>query len=135
MGTVILIVSFVLPLIVAGLIIFFVMRRQSAILDQGQKRMVERSARITMAPAAQATVVTSRVISTHEGTGEVIVELRLDVERTGHPKTSAKTHWQINAADIPQVQPGQSLAVKVDVEEPGTIYPNVSWARYWPHGR
>jgi len=134
MGTIILIVSFVLPLVIAGLIMFFVFRSERAKLEQGQRQAAELAERVRLASPAEALVITSQVVRMHEGAGEVLIDLMLEIHRAGEPKRTAKTRWEINAASIPSVQPGQAISIKIDAAQPDRIYPIVSWAEYWPHG-
>jgi hypothetical protein len=57
------------------------------------------------------------------------VDLRLEVQPPGGAPYLANTEWELNISSMSMVEPGKSVAVKIDGEDPEIIYPNVSWAR------
>lgn len=130
MGTAIAVASFIVPLLVIAGIVLFVMRRENAILTAGEQQMAEQKARIARAAPAQATVVSSRVTSTFQDGSMAFVQLQLQVTPSSGVQYAAKTEWEINIGSIPLVQPGESVAVKVDMADHGRIYPDVGWASF-----
>ena len=62
------------------------------------------------------------------------VELRLQVQSPSGSTYEANTAWLVDTAILPQLQPGQFVSVKVDSQDPRTIYPNISGAEYYIWG-
>jgi hypothetical protein len=68
------------------------------------------------------------------GAAEVLVEMTLEVRPPGAREYRARATWLVDLASLPQVQPGLTLQVKVDPDDPQRIYPAAEWARYRPGG-
>lgn len=130
-----LVLVFTVPLLIFGLIAFFVFRGMNAAAVKGQAEMAELDARIAAATPAQAKVLGSRSLSTFEDGARAIVELSLEVESPARGRYTAKTRWALDLASLSLVAPGQLVAVKIDAARPDTVYPNVGFATFWPHWR
>ena len=63
--------------------------------------------------------------------GKLKVSLLLEIHMLNNDSYTAKATWEIDLTAIAHIQPGQTVAVRVDTDEKTTIYPNVSWATYW----
>ncbi|WP_437315192.1 hypothetical protein [Sorangium sp. So ce385] len=112
-------------------VVFRTFRRERERVELGIRRRVEVDARMASSAVAQATVVQSQTTTTMPGRGAAVVELRLDVMPPSGERYSAKTKWEINLISLPLVQSGQTVAVKIDPRDPGTIYPGEGWAKPW----
>ncbi|AUX22693.1 hypothetical protein SOCEGT47_031990 [Sorangium cellulosum] len=129
MGTIIALTAILVPLLVVGMVLFFVFRRENAQVDAMKSRMAELDSRMARASLAQATVVSSRTRGTFQDGSMAFVDLRLEVQPPGGAPYLANTEWELNISSMSMVEPGKSVAVKIDGEDPEIIYPNVSWAR------
>jgi len=63
--------------------------------------------------------------------GKLKVELSLEIQFPYEESYTANATWEIDITAIAAIQPGQPVAVKVDIDEKTKIYPNVPWATYW----
>jgi hypothetical protein len=63
--------------------------------------------------------------------GKLKITVSLDIQVSNEEAYTAVSTWEIDIMAIADIQPGQTVAVRVDTDEKTTIYPNVSWARYW----
>ncbi len=122
-------------LVIAALVIGWVLwgtRRQAA---QAQRRHAQVEAAQARALWGGATVVNlrndPRVAAAPGEHGLVRVSLRLEVQANSGEKYQATTEWLVEPYAVAYVQPGQSLSVKIDTQDPAIIYPNAPWARYW----
>ncbi len=121
--------------VVAAVIMAFVhLARQRQAVEQTRLRaeaFVERQARAVWASAtivgAQGGIITGE----HGGVSTwACYELNLEVIPPSNEPYPARTAWLVEVAQMPMLQPGQSLPVKIDQDDPRIIYPNVSWAKY-----
>lgn len=62
--------------------------------------------------------------------GSSHVLLTLDIHPASGPSYQASTLWQVDLTALAQLQPGQTIPVRIDADTPATIYPNVGWASY-----
>jgi hypothetical protein len=111
----------VLALIIMG--IWWISRR-------GKRLLAEQNARLARSQPAQAKVIQIGKSVTQEENGIVVVKLRVEVAPSGKPAYQATTVWEIQQGSLSQIQPGQSVAVKVDADDTQIIYPNVGWAEF-----
>ena len=63
--------------------------------------------------------------------GKLKVSLSLEIHMLNDDSYTANATWEIYLTAIAHIQPGQTVAVRVDTDEKTTIYPNVPWATYW----
>ena len=63
--------------------------------------------------------------------GKLKVSLSLEIHMLNDDSYTANATWEIDLTAIAAIQPGKTVAVKVDTDEKTTIYPNVPWATYW----
>ena len=63
--------------------------------------------------------------------GKLKVSLSLEIHMLNDNPYTANATWEIDLTAIAHIQPGQTVAVRVDTDEKTTIYPNVPWATYW----
>ncbi len=96
----------------------------------GDKILAQQQARIDSATPAQATVVDlgRSNIQPHQDT--ITVRLFLEVQSNYRPPYRVHSVWNVDAAHIPQIQPGATVAVKIDQSDQQLVFPNVSWARF-----
>lgn len=79
-------------------------------------------------PGAVAKVIEVGASSVSRNYGDMSVALRLEVTPAyGQPYETISV-WEIQPAQVNQVQVGQSVPIKVDVKNPKIIYPDVPWA-------
>ncbi|WP_437878607.1 hypothetical protein [Sorangium sp. So ce513] len=129
MGTIIAISAILVPLLVVAVVLFFVFRRDDAHLGAVKARMAEIEERAARARPASARVVSSRTRGTFEEGAMAFVDLRLEVQPTGAAPYLANTEWEMNMSSLSMVEQGKPVAVKVDGEDPGLVYPDVGWAK------
>jgi hypothetical protein len=118
----------------AGFVTFRLIRGQHQEAEVGTRRLAEIHARMAQGTPARATVVQSRSIAAMPGRGSAAIEITLEVEAPVGAKYQAKTMWEIDLVSLSRVQPGQVLMIKIDPQEPGTIYPGESWAKPYSKG-
>ena len=63
--------------------------------------------------------------------GKLKVSLSLEIHMLNDDSYTANATWEIDLTAIAYIQPGQTVAVRVDTDEKTTINPNVPWATYW----
>jgi hypothetical protein len=63
--------------------------------------------------------------------GKLKVTLFLEIQMPNVEVYITNTTWEIDLTAIPHIQPGQTVAVRVDTDEKTTIYPSVPWATCW----
>lgn len=63
--------------------------------------------------------------------GKLKITVSLDIQVSNEEAYTAVSTWEIDIMAIADIQPGQTVAVRVDTDQKTTIYPNVPWARYW----
>lgn len=86
---------------------------------------------------SQAVWAGATVVTVHKpkidsyGMRQLKVDLRLEVEAPSGEKYQVKTAWLVDEDVMPQIQPGASVSVKIDVEDPKIIYPNMPGVEYW----
>ena len=116
-GTLLALVSIVAPLLIAGLIIFLVMRRQSQRVRAAQQRLADHNEWLARAVWAGATIVSVRQsMLTEDARGTAKVDLRLDVQAPGGQPYQATTAWLVDLAALPPFQPSQTVSVKIDYD-------------------
>jgi len=100
-----------------------------------QQEIAEFKKREKRAVWAGATVITvNKPKIDRYGMRQLKVDLLLAVESPAGEKYQAKTSWLVDEDMMPQIQPGASLSVKIDAEDPEIIYPNMRGADYWVGG-
>ena len=114
---------------------FIVYRAIQAPIREGEKKQQEVSEykkRESQAVWAGATVVTvDKPKMDRYGMRKLKVGLRLEVESPSGEKYQVKTAWLVDEDMMPQIQPGASLSIKIDAEDPEIIYPNMRGVGYW----
>jgi hypothetical protein len=65
-----------------------------------------------------------------EGPDNVVVTLRFRVHPPSSDRYETSAVWEVSPANIPQVQEGRQVAVKIDADNPKIIYSRVPWAKY-----
>ncbi len=128
---------FVIACVVLALIglamAFFRYRRQSAReAHRIQHRRQDFEERARRAVWASATIVTLRRSDIAErGQPTARLDLRLQVQPPDGEPYPATTAWLARLDNLPQLQPGQSISVKIDPDDPQRIYPNLAGVEYW----
>jgi hypothetical protein len=125
-------IVFVITLIAA--LAFIAYRAIQAPMREGKKKQKEMAAfteRVARAVWAGATVVTvNKPRMDTYGMRKLKVDLLLAVESPAGEKYQTKTSWLVDEDMMPQIQPGASLSVKIDAEDPEIIYPNMRGVEY-----
>lgn len=83
---------------------------------------------------AGAEVISVNSMSGYDGTGKAGLSLKLRVTGTGGEPYTTAVEWLVDLAMLPQFQPGERLSVRVDPDDPQTVYPNMRGARYLDKG-
>ncbi|GAB4578176.1 MAG: hypothetical protein Fur0022_09100 [Anaerolineales bacterium] len=74
---------------------------------------------------AGATIVSARPHTASEQMqSQVRVDLTLQVQPPQGEPYTARTSWRVGMPLLSQFQPGQSISVKIDVDDPDLIFPN-----------
>lgn len=121
----------VLLLVGAAVYILLLFRRQRQERIDTYERAQAHQVALQRAIWAGATVVSARSQPVgHPHPVQVRVDLRLEVCSPGGGTYMADTIWEVDPVMLSQLQPGESISVKIDVEDPSKIYPNMSGATY-----
>ncbi|TAK12802.1 MAG: hypothetical protein EPO32_07610 [Anaerolineae bacterium] len=131
------ILAFVLgPLLLAGVVVWMVLRNMRRAESQGAAQKAELDERKTRAAWAGATVASLRNRPTPApGERVVRVDLRLEVRAQDGTRYFTTPSWMVNVEALANLQPGTQVSVKIDANDPQLIFPNVSWAELWPGTR
>ena len=77
---------------------------------------------------------TARVLKVGNSTpsrsyGAIVMDLLIQVQRSGVEPYELSTMWSVDPGSVSRMQPGQTLAIKVDPLDPSRIYSAETWAR------
>ncbi len=120
---------------VVGSVIYLTFRRMQDSAVAAQERQKQHAEREARAVYAQATVINIRNtphLAQPGASNRLRVELRLEVQPPGSEKYQANASWLVEDYAINQIQPGASLSVKIDQQDPKIVYPNMNGAKYNP---
>ena len=121
-------------LVTIGVVVFFFLRQRR---DMAQAYQHSRDVHAAQKRAvwAGATVIDARSqkIGLY-GADHVRVELRLEVNAPDGSTYTAKTVWTADPMMLSQLQPGASISVKIDSDDPNVVYPNMGGVEYWAGG-
>ncbi len=124
-GSIILIISFAVPVIVIILIFYFMRRRMKKDAEFSE----ELDRKISSARPA-----TAEVISASQGiiSGDInrIIHLNLKISDGFGSPYDAKTTWFVNTLHFDKIKEGNTIMVKVDSDNKYVIYPAESWGRF-----
>jgi hypothetical protein len=116
-------------------LVFVVYRAVQAPIRKGEKKLqdfAEYKKRQSQAVWAGATVVTiNKPKMNHYGRRQLKVDLRLEVESPAGEKYQVRTAWLVDVDVLSQIQPGASVSIKIDAEDPQIIFPNMRGVEYW----
>ncbi len=112
-------IALVLVLMLGGLALIFY--RLYRVAQQGQEAFAR-------AVPATATVLSIGDSSTANGYGGVDVELRLQIMPFGRSPYKVRTVWSVEPAALSKIQPGSTVAIKIDRDHPRKIYSAEEWA-------
>ena len=99
------------------------------VIRGAMRRRSEIQTRAAAAAPAQATIVNAESFSS-EHSGRLYVKLTLDVQPQYGAVYRTETHWAVDYIAAGNLQPGQSVPVRVDPAQPGLVYPGAAWAEY-----
>jgi len=123
-GSIIMILSFLTPVVVIVLIILWMKKsfnKRAEWAAQNRERQ------------ARAKPVNAKVIDSSQGVtgGDIkrIIYFTLEIMDPVKPY-QASASWFVDTLKFNLIQPGCIIAVKVDTDDPMKIYPDVSWAVY-----
>jgi hypothetical protein len=116
-----LLVAFGLPILLVLGILFY--------KNRTRKKVEIRFANALDAQARVLSIANSVVL--RDVRGKLKVTLSLEIQMPNVEAYTTNTTWEIDLTTIAAIQPGKTVAVKVDTDEKTTIYPNVPWATYW----
>jgi hypothetical protein len=131
--------STVLILVLSGIIafalvlflIFARLMRQSARESlEAERRQRQHLQRLNQAGYAEASILSVRN-SAAVGVSDVKVDISLQVKPPDGASYQAITTWLVELAALSQLQPGQTLQVKIDRNDSRLIYPVSEWAKFW----
>lgn len=124
----------VIALVIVGAVILALLRgsaREPVERPECKRSLAQRYDRAVW---AGATVISARhTPAVGSGQGKARVSLRLQVKQQDGRTYQAATTWIVNLANLAQVQPGQSVSIRIDREDPRRIYPNAPWAAFDHH--
>jgi hypothetical protein len=118
---VLLLSAFVLPTLLVLGILFY--------KNRARKKVEIRFSNALYAKARVLSIANSMVL--RDVRGKLKVTLSLEIQFPNEEPYTANATWEIDITAIAAIQPGQTVAVKVDADEKTKIYPNVPWATYW----
>jgi hypothetical protein len=119
-------------LAILAFIVLRVIKAPMREVEERQSKIAAYRNRESQAVWAGATVVTvNKPKIDSYGMRQLKVDLRLEVESPSGEKYQVKTAWLVDEGVMPQIQPGASVSVKIDVEDPEIIYPNMPGVEYW----
>lgn len=124
-GSIILITSFTVPVIVIVMIIYF-MRRS---FRKDVKFAEDLNFKINAARPATA-VILSVSLGISSGDISHIIHLKLKISDGFGQPYETKTTWFINTLHFDKIREGNAIIVKVDKDNKNIIYPAESWGRF-----
>lgn len=66
----------------------------------------------------------------HDTRGKALVRLSIKVDPPDSESYTTYVSWLVDVGMLGQIQAGQPLSLKIDVDDPMQVYPNVYWADY-----
>lgn len=127
LGTTILFSLCICGVVLAGIIaiaaVFFFIIRGSV------KRSREIEKRAKNGIPATGIIVNSESFADKQSS-RLTVQLTLDVQPPAGSVYRVTTGWSVDYISASQLQPGQSIAVRIDADDASIIYPDVAWAKY-----
>ena len=121
------VLTFLLPLLTIGLIIWFFTHNRQFRKPKAAK--TDHHTRQERGVWAWGTVLESSAGEVNM-VGQKRVQLSLDVHLPGTPHYTAKTTWLVDQDALGYVEMGKEVSLKVDPQEPTYIYPNGTWAKF-----
>ena len=127
----ILLVSLIILLVFGGLVVGFVLlmlslRRSAQTADQTRRRL---EAALEEGTLASAELVSARTLSVREGDAANLVRVTLRVlPPTGEEYVAVNT-WEVKMEAMGVLQPGQTLAVIIDRNDPKQVSSHFNGAR------
>ena len=124
LGTIILIVSFGLPILIVIVIVYKIF---------GGDKKLKKFADELKIKQANAKPMNAKILEAIPGTqgGDIrrIINFKLEILDPIKPYV-ANTTWFVETFYFNKAQAGEVISVKVDADNPYTIYPDVSWGIY-----
>lgn len=124
-GTIILILSFGIPLIIVGVIIWWLKR------DFNNLSKWAKQNRLNQASAKPAR---AKIVSVSQGLqgGDVskMIFFTFEVNDGFNAPYTASVGWFVDVLHFSKIQEGMEIDVKIDSMDPMKIYPAASWATY-----
>jgi hypothetical protein len=114
--------------VVFGIIIFFMWASKS-----GAKMIKEREEKINRAENGRAKILgfgTVGLRGTGDGGQYQAYKFTLEVSNEFKAPYKTVSVWEVYPMGVPQVQEGKEVNVKIDVEDPMIIYPQVNGVEY-----
>lgn len=133
MDTLITILIFIgIPVILFTGIILWIKSNKRAMHETGMLLMDEYEERFENAMPGDAVVksiIDSKVMG--DLRGKVKMDMLFDVYLYGKENYEAISSWIVDASAVSMAQPGETIPVKVDIDDRNRVYPSVNWAAYW----
>ena len=124
-GTIILILSFGIPVLIVIGIIWWIKRDFTSLSKWAQE---------TKRRQAQAKPAKAKIISASQGIqgGEIkkMIFLTFEINDGFTAPYTAAAGWFVDTLHLSKIQEGSVIDVKVDTVDPNKIYPAASWAVY-----
>jgi hypothetical protein len=124
-GTIILFLSFGIPILVIGAI-FWWMKRDFSNLSNWAKESRQRQA--ASKPAKAKIISVSQGIQ--GGNIKKMIFFKFEINDGFRQPYTASAGWFVDTLHLNKIQEGMELDVKVDSDDPHKIYPANSWAVY-----
>ncbi len=134
MGLDLIIFIVIAALLVGGIFSFMAFRHlQEEKTRTANFKRAELERRAKTALWTGATIVSARAHTSAEDMRESVrVDLTLQITPSPGEPYTARTSWRVKLPLLSQFQPGASLSVKVDKNDPDLIFPNQPGAEFWP---
>ncbi len=117
------------PLLLIGIIVAFIWLLRW-LARGGKKIAAEQAARFANGRPARVEVIQVGKSAPQVRNGTVIVKLRLKVTPQDGGPYEVSEIWNVQSAQMGRVQPGQSLAARIDADDPQKVYPAEGWAAW-----
>jgi heme/copper-type cytochrome/quinol oxidase subunit 2 len=129
---VIIIAIIALVVLVVAIIVTGYIRKQRKRTDRQIQDNESFRKRAESAVWAKALIVNSRASVAPNPSAVIPMSLTMEVTPPDGKPYRAQAQWSVDLSALGYVAQGQEVAVKIDREDAGIIYPNASWAKYIP---
>lgn len=119
-------------LLVAVFVVIFVVAVLAAFLLWSRRASSAYDTRVQSAvPGAMATIVELGGSYVSRNYGTAMVTMRMDIQPTAGAPYRVISEWEVQPTHIVDVQVGRSIPVRVDIQNPKVVFPDVPWAKQY----